>query len=262
MNDWYGSKPLIGVVGCPPLPGSGMYGGMDRNRFIDSIIWEAEVLEHGGFDGLMLQNIGDLPVPKAARTETIAWMSALGAMIRGRVSIPLGISLLEDDPEAILAAAHAAGASFVRIKVYVGAMVGPDGIVEGCAARVQRYRRELMAGNIAVFADVYDRTRWPLGGASLEEMAHEAVWFGKADGLVIAGRSVEQSFDYIRRVKQTVGVPVWIGGGVDADNVLEVLQAADGAIVGTSIKKDGQLLQPFDPNRVKAMAERKRMLQS
>jgi membrane complex biogenesis BtpA family protein len=255
INNWYKSKPLIGMIGCPPLPGSGAYTGMEREKYIDCVLQEARTLVEGGFDGMMLQNIGDLPVNKKAGAETIAWMSSLGALIRSEVKIPFGISLLEDDPEPILAVAHAVGAQFVRIKVYVGAMVGPDGVVEGVAARVQRYRRALMAQQITVFADVFDRTRMPLGNFTLEEMAHEAVWFGKAEGLVITGRNLLQSFEFYERVKTVTDVPIWIGGGVDAENIEQVMEKTDGMIVGTSIKKGGKLLEMIDLERVKKLAE-------
>lgn len=256
-KQWLSSKPLVGVVGCPPLPGSGRYGGIERDMYIHHVTRDARALSDGGFDGLMLQNIDDLPTPKVAAQETIAWMAALATILRSEVSIPIGISLLEDDPEAILAVAHAAGANFVRIKVYVGAMAGPDGLVEGCAARVQRYRRALMADHIMVMADVFDRTRWPLGNATLEEMCHEAVWFGKADGLVITGRSFDQSVEFAGRARSRVAAPIWIGGGVDAGNVGKIFDYVDGAIVATSTKVDGDLLNPVDLDRVKALVAAK-----
>ena len=41
---------------------------------------------------------------------------------------PVGLNMLENDAEAMIAVASAAGADFVRIKIYVGAMVTPFGV--------------------------------------------------------------------------------------------------------------------------------------
>lgn len=248
-------KTVIAVIGCPPLPGSPLYESMARDVCCAYVDHELETLAVGGIKALMLQNIGDLPVPASARAETIAWMAMLGGRIRERFDGVLGVSLLEDDPVATLSVAHAAGANFVRLKVFVGVMTGADGIREGTAYRAQRHRAILGARDIAIFADVYDRTRWPLEGDQFESMVHEAVWYGKADGLVITGRSSAETFKLLHRARQVTDVPLWVGGGVDEINVNEYLDQADGVIVATSLKSGHDLLEPFNIDRVRAFVE-------
>ncbi len=248
-------KAVVAVIGCPPLPGSPLYEPLARAEYCAYVDRELETLAAGGIQAIMLQNIGDLPVPASARAETIAWMAMLGARIRDRFAGLLGVSLLEDDPEATLSVAHATGADFVRLKVFVGAMTGPDGIREGIAYRAQRHRAILGARDIAIFADVYDRTRWPLEGDQFEAMVHEAVWYGKADGLVITGRSHAETFQLLERARQVTDAPLWVGGGVEEANVQEYLQQADGVIVATSLKRGTDLLEPFDLSRVRAFVE-------
>ncbi len=41
-----------------------------------------------------------------------------------------------------------------------------------------------------------------------------------------------------------------IGSGLDERNIEELLSAADGAIVGTSLKLDGVVTNPVNPKRV------------
>ena len=47
---------------------------------------------------------------------------------------------------------------------------------------------------------------------------------------------------------------ILVGSGITEANVRDLLTIADGAIVGTSLKKDGIITNPLDPLRVKAMA--------
>src|SRR2546426_949434 len=133
VSDWMKQHPLIGVVGFPALPGAIDYRGTSREEFIQRAIVDAQAYAQAGFDALMIQNVGDLPVAAQVGPETVAWLSALGSAIRSAVALPLGVCVLKNDGCAALAIAQAIGAVFVRIKVWVGAMVGAEGIVQGCA---------------------------------------------------------------------------------------------------------------------------------
>ena len=254
VSDWMQRHPLIGVVGFPALPGAIGYRGTSREEFIERAIADAQAYAQAGFDALMIQNVGDLPVAAQVGPETVAWLSALGSTIRSAVALPLGVCVLKNDGCAALAIAQAIGAVFVRIKVWVGAMVGAEGIVQGCAREVMHYRRAIGAEEITVFADVHDRTGVPLAGMTLEETAHEAVWFGKADGLVITGRNEVETLEWLQRVKRAApDVPIWAGGGATTKNISRLLEVADGVIVATAAKVGGQLLNPVDRQAAEAL---------
>jgi uncharacterized protein len=254
VSNWMKQRLLVGVVGFPALPGAIDYRGASREEFIQRAIADAQAYARAGFDAVMIQNVGDLPVTAEVGPETVAWLSALGSAIRATVALPLGVCVLKNDGRAALAIAQAIGAVFVRIKVWVGVMVGAEGIVQGCAREVLQYRRAIRAEEIAIFADVHDRTGVPLAGMTLEETAHEAVWFGKADGLVITGRNEAETFEWLQRVKKaTPGVPIWAGGGATTSNINRLLEIADGVIVATAAKIGGQLLNPVDKHAAEAL---------
>ena len=247
IRDWMKRKPVIGVVGVPPLPGSVGYRGMSRKDFTQRVVTDAQAYAQAGFDALMIQNVGDLPVAAQVGPETVAWLSTLGSAIRAEVTLPLGVCILKNDGVAGLAVAQTIDAVFVRVKVWVGAMVGAEGIVQGTAREVLQYRRAIGAEEIAILADIYDRTGVPLVGMTLEEMAHEALWFGKADGLVITGRSEAETLEWLRRIKGMASdAPVWAGGGATRENIHRFLDVADGVIVATAAKVGGQLPNPVD----------------
>ena len=247
VQDWMKRHPLIGVVGVPALPGAIGYCGTTREELLQRALADAQAYTQAGFDALMIQNVGDLPVATQVGPETVAWLTVLGSAIRATVALPLGVCVLKNDGCAALAIAQAIDAVFVRVKVWVGVMVGAEGIVQGCAREVLHYRRAIGAEEIAVFADVHDRTGVPLAGMSLEETAHEAIWFGKADGLVITGRDATETVDWLQRVKRLEpDVPIWAGGGATTQNIRGFFEVADGVIVATATKVGGELLNPVD----------------
>ena len=88
--------------------------------------------------------------------------------------------------------------------------------------------------------------------ASAEDTYHR----GLADALIVTGTATGKSTDLsqLKAVKSAVPqASVFAGSGVTIDNLTEVLQYADGVIVGTSIKRDGVTTNGVDANRVRAL---------
>lgn len=242
---------IIGMIHFPPLPGSFSYGGESFDQIAERVLEDAKALKAGGVDAILIQNTGNLPTTVEGDFETVAYMSVLGMLIRREVGMPLGVNVLKNGTESALAIAHAIGAVFVRIKVYVGAVVGAEGIEEGTARKALQFRRRIGAEDIAIVADIHDRTSVPLGAMTIRQAADLAWHHGHADGLVITGRSVPETLDWLRQVREAVSeAPIWAGGGTTADNVAEFLKACDGIIVGTSIKAGSKLTDPIDRDKL------------
>src|SRR5437660_5169539 len=253
-REWVRRRPLIGVVGSPPLPGSYGYAGATLEELERRVLSDATAYAQACFDALMIQNVGDLPVAERVGPETVAWMTALGRALRSAIDLPLGVSVLKNDGTGALAIAQAVGADFIRVKVWVGAMVGAEGLVQGCAREVLRYRRYIGAEQIAIWADVHDRTGVPLAPMPLEQAAREAISFGKADGLVITGADEDETIAWIARVKRVLpNTPVVAGGGAQPSNLGRILAHADGVIVATAAKVEGVLLNPVDPTAARGL---------
>lgn len=255
-REWVRRRPVIGVVGAPALPGSHGYDGASLAELERRVVADARAYAEAGFDALMIQNVGDLPVAERVGPETVAWLTALGRSVAAAVELPLGVAVLKNDGPAALAVAQAIGAEFVRVKVWVGAMVGAEGLVQGSAREVLQYRRLIRAEHIAIWADVHDRTGVPLVPMPLEQAAREAVWFGKADGLIITGADEEETVKWIDRVKRVLPeTPVMAGGGAHAGNIGRFLGNTDGVIVATAAKVEGVLQNPVDPAAARALIQ-------
>ena len=255
-----GRKPVIGMVQLDALATSAPYRGEGLASVLDAALAEARVLAENGVDALMAQNLGDIPVALKATREQVAWMTRIASDIRATFGLPVGLNMLENDAAAMMAAASAAGADFIRVKIYVGAMTTPFGVETARAHEAIKARNALAADNVAIFADVHDRTGVPIASGGFLEDVEFALRLGRADGLVLTGRSYSETRDLVRAVKREYPrAPVLVGGGVTQQNIREVLSLADGAIVSTSLKNSGSAVGRLDPVKVKEfMAEARR----
>lgn len=257
-----GRRPVVAMVQLPPLAGGANYRGGSFDEILATALSETAVLTSNGVDALMVQNLGDIPVDARASMVQVAWMTRITAEIVRAAGCPVGLNLLENDAEAMLAVASAAGADFVRVKIYVGAMLTPFGIETGQAHAAIRARTSWNAGRVAIFADVHDRTGVPLGTGGFEEDVEFALRLGLADGLVLTGKDHEGTLDLVARARRRFpGARILVGGGVTAGNLAELSDQADGTIVSTSMKSSGSAVGRFVPEKVKefmAAAERAR----
>jgi membrane complex biogenesis BtpA family protein len=189
-------------------------------------------------------------------------MAAIAERIRAEVEggLALGVNVLRNDARASLAVALACGAKLVRVNVHVGAAWTDQGLVTGRAHDTLRYRRELgLEPGVQIAADVLVKHAVPAGTRDVATAATETAMRGGADILVITGAPTGAPADLedVRRAREAVpGVPVWVGSGVTADSLPSVIAAADGAIIGTALHRDGDLRAPLDLDRVRRVAER------
>ncbi|WP_182422230.1 BtpA/SgcQ family protein [Aureimonas sp. ME7] len=204
----------------------------------DYVLANTRVFLDAGIHRIMLQDQTRQKGPATA--ETIAVTAALGrTMKRENPELSLGIIVQAHDAVAPLAIAHASGADFVRLKIFVGAAMTMEGTREPLAVEARTYRHQIRRDDIAILADVFDRTCVPLIDVSPEEAAKGAVKFG-ADGLVITGATFSESLARIRAAKAAGVVrPILLGGSVTSENIAETLAVADGAIVSTDLMRRG-----------------------
>ncbi|MFP9190635.1 BtpA/SgcQ family protein [Natrialbaceae archaeon A-CW1-1] len=255
-------RPILGMVHLPALPGAPDYEG-SREAIRTRMLEDAAALEDGGVDGIVVENFGDSPFfPDEVPTHTVTEMTALATTLTAAVDVPVGINVLRNDAEAALSIAAAAGASFVRVNVHVGAAATDQGIVEGRAHETVRLRDRLEA-DVAILADVHVKHATPLGEAGLEQTAIETTARGRADGLIVSGSGTGQvtPLEDVERVVEAVAaleqeVPVFVGSGVTPDSIGDCFDVgADGAIVGTALKEGRETTNRVSSEKVGALLE-------
>ena len=238
MNQNANIPNIIAALHLPPFPGSGHPDRKSMQDIRAFALRNTEMVVRAGIQALLLQDLGDHPVSRPIPAHIVAGMSVVGNWIHQEFpDLQLGISLMGHGAREPLAIAQAIGAKFVRLKVYVGAMVKAEGLLEGCAAEAIQYRHQIGAEDIAIFADVYDRTGEPLGRIPLVEEVRQATVFGRADAVVLTGKSFSETLAMISDISQSdLNTPILIGGGINAGNVKEALRVADGVIVSSAFK--------------------------
>jgi len=249
-------KILIGVVHLQPLPGSPRWRG-NMEAVIEFAVNDARAYERGGAHALFVENFGDIPFTKGSiAPETIAAMAAVGRAIRQAVKLPIGFNVLRNDARAALALCAVCGGEFIRVNVHTGAMLTDQGLIEGNAYETLRYRQRICP-RAQIFADVHVKHAVPLGNSTIEDAARDTIERGLVDALIVsgAGTGLETELADVERVRRTApGMKILLGSGVTVANVRSFLPAADGFIVGSSLKVGGGVSNRVDARRVAALA--------
>ncbi|MBD1862913.1 MULTISPECIES: photosystem I biogenesis protein BtpA [Trichocoleus] len=251
------ANPIIGVVHLLPLPASPRWGG-SLKAVIDRAEQEATALASGGVDGIIVENFFDAPFAKdRVDPAVVSAMSLIVQRLMHLVTVPIGINVLRNDAQSAMAIATCVQAHFIRVNVLTGVMATDQGLIEGQAHQLLRYRREL-GSNVKILADVLVKHARPLGSPNLTTAVQETIERGLADGVILSGWSTGSppSLEDLELATAAAnGTPVFIGSGADWENIPTLIQAADGVIVSSSLKRHGRIEQPVDPIRVSRFVE-------
>ena len=256
---------FIGVVHLPALPGD-VYGTQSFSACYEYALQDAKALIDGGAEGIIIENFGSAPFHKGTQADPapphqIAALTVVAQQIRQlSTEVQLGINCLRNDAYAALGIASAVQADFIRVNVLSGAYVTDQGLIEGEAARILRYRQQLGAENIKIFADILVKHAAPLAPLTAEQAALDTWKRGGADVLIVSGTGTGApvSKELLQQVQQAVQgkVAVYLGSGLTLHNMNELAPLASGAIVGTALKEGCILSAPVSVKSVKAMSEK------
>ncbi|WP_027133013.1 BtpA/SgcQ family protein [Geminicoccus roseus] len=253
-------KPLIGNVHCAPLPGTPRYKGEPMAVIVKRAVEDAQAYAKGGMNGLLIENHGDIPFlpPGEIGPEIVAAMAVVVRAVADAVDLPFGIDLLANGAIGALAIAKATDARFVRVNQWVNAYVANEGLVQGESGRALRFRRMIGAEHVAIFADVHVKhgAHAITGDRGVAELARDTEFYD-ADVAIATGNRTGDSVpaDEIAAVRAGTSLPVIAGSGIARDNAARLMADLDGAIVGSSLKRDGVWWNQVDPAGVAAFVE-------
>ena len=247
------SKMVIGMIHVGALPGTPR-NSMNINQIVDAALAEAELYHSAGLNGIMIENMHDVPyMNNSAGPEIVAAMTLIASEIKKKFNPYLGIQILAAANKEALAVAYAAGADFIRAEGFVFAHVADEGIIESNAGELLRYRKQIGAEQVSVFTDVKKKhsSHSITDDVSIVETAKAAEFF-LSDGIVVTGNStgVEANIDEIKIVKENVSLPVIIGSGVNSENIKTYYNLADAFIIGSDFKVSGDWKEGVDISRV------------
>ncbi|WP_312216377.1 BtpA/SgcQ family protein [Pantoea vagans] len=249
-------KAVIGVIHCDPFPGSPKYRGKSVSAIIDRALRDAENYILGGVHGLIVENHGDIPFskPEDIGPETPALMAVITEKVRERFGVPLGINVLANAALPAFATALAGGADFIRVNQWANAYIANEGFIEGAAAKALRYRSQLRAEHIRVFADSHVKhgSHAIVADRSIQELTRDVDFF-EADAVIATGQRTGDSatLEEIDEIRAATSLPLLVGSGVTPANVCQILARTQAVIVASALKVDGVWWNDVDRDRVK-----------
>ena len=226
-------KPIIGMIHMPPLPGAPA-NELSMKQLTEFALSEAGLLEEAGLDACIVENVGDVPLFKQDLPPySVAAMATVTKAVVEHTKMKVGVNMLRNACEEALSVAHIAGAQFIRCNILIGAYATDQGIIEGCAARVARLKKELNS-RVLVFGDVHVKHAYPIFNVEIEYAAQDLAERGGADAVIVSGaRSpVPPSFERVKKVRDAITKPVLIGSGISLANVKQFYHKSDGLIIG------------------------------
>jgi membrane complex biogenesis BtpA family protein len=249
------SKPIIGMIHIGALPGTpGSH--LPLSKIVAAAVREAAIYREAGLDGVAIENMHDVPYLRGTvGPEIVASMSILGQAVKEEFRGITGIQILAAANREALAVAHAAGLDWVRVEGFVFAHVADEGFIDSCAAELLRYRKQIGAEKVQVWADIKKKhsSHAITADISLGETA-AAAEFMRAEAVIVTGTATGRAPAPAdaQEARAHCSLPVVIGSGIDAENAREFLPVADGFIAGSTFKKGGRWKNPVDAKRVAA----------
>lgn len=250
-------KTIVGMAHMLPLPGTPFFdrdGGLARIR--DAVLADIEALQAGGIDAIMFGNEGDRPYTTDSPMETVAAMAALVGELKAALTVPFGVNFLWN-PKATVALGVATGAAFGR-EIMTGAYASDMGLWVPDAMAALRLRAELGRDDFTLIYNINAEFASPLDTRPIAVRAKSAVFSACADIIAVSGPMTGQGVDAseLAAVKAALpDTPVFANTGVRAETVGEILEVADGCVVGTALKVDGDTWNPVDRDRVARFME-------
>jgi len=247
------AKPVIAMIHLGALPGTPA-SRLTLREIEEQAVREAEIFRAAGVHGLMLENMHDTPYLRGSvGPEIVAAMAIIARAVKDVSRLPCGIQILAAANTEALAVAHAAGLDFIRAEGFAFAHVADEGVIQSSAAELLRYRRQIGAERVQVWADVKKKhsSHAITADVSIGETAH-AVEFMRGDAVIVTGLTTGDApkpADALA-VKRHTRLPVYLGSGVTAANVKALARVADGFIVGSEFKAGGHWAGAVDAKRV------------
>ena len=233
---------MIAMVHLGALPGAPLYeekGGIEA--IVEGARRDLEALQAAGFDAIMFGNENDRPYELKVDTASSATMAYVVGRLAADIRVPFGVNVLWD-PAATIAVAAATGASFVR-EIFTGAYASDMGFWTPDAGASMRYRNRLGRADLAMLYNVSAEFAHSLDGRSVAERARSAVFSSIPDAVLVSGVITGA----VKRVLPKT--PVLANTGVKHATIGDVLRVADGCIVGSALKVDGDTWKSVDPER-------------
>lgn len=248
---------LVGVVHLPALPGAPKSKDRNLDKIIQRAVNEAKLLEDSGFDAIIIENFGDVPFYKDhVPAITVSAMSVIASRVREAVKLAIGINVLRNDVHSALAIASVCDCQFIRVNVLSGVAATDQGMIEADAASLLRERAHLERATgrkVDIWADALVKHAKSLSVSDIDLAIEEVALRSMADAVIVTGATTGRAVD-LEIVKSAArhrhSTPIYLGSGVTPENLESYVDFVQGAIVGSSLRKDSKAGAVLEKRRV------------
>ncbi|XP_019882811.1 uncharacterized protein F13E9.13, mitochondrial isoform X3 [Camponotus floridanus] len=153
---------IIAMVHVGALPGTPRYKGCTE-KVVENATKEALMYAKYNVDGILIENMHDIPYVRQRdlSPEITTMMTRICSEVRKVVpqNIACGVQILAGCNREAIAVAKATGLQFIRAEGFVFSHIADEGFIDANAGTLLRYRKQIDADNILIFADVKKKHR-------------------------------------------------------------------------------------------------------
>ncbi|EAA09691.2 AGAP004840-PA [Anopheles gambiae str. PEST] len=253
--------PIIGMIHVGALPGTPLYKG-HMNKLISEAQAEANIYRKCGVDGVLVENMHDIPYIRprdGLGPEITSAMTRVTLAVRETIpDIPCGVQILAGCNREALAVAKVCQLQFIRAEGFVFGHMADEGFTDACAGSLLRYRKQIDAEDVLVLTDIKKKhsSHAITSDVSITETAGAAEFF-LSDGLIVTGSSTGASAEQgdLQALRGKTNLPIIIGSGLTLANFPSYWTLAHGAIVGSHFKENGHWSAALCQRRVQTFME-------
>ena len=206
---------------------------------------ELDIYEEGGVDGAILENYC---------VEEGRLIRAIKPLKEKSRNLVLGVNVLPNEYVLAFELAKMYHLDFIQLDYVAGKYTS------GSPINKEFYEKAIGTTNailpIAVLGGVWPKYYNPVVGSSLEKDLKYGMKM--ADAIVVTGERTgeETPMEKILRFREIAGdFPLIIGAGLTVQNARQQLEVADGAIVGSYFKPEGDISKMVERHRVMALMD-------
>jgi len=228
------SKPIIGMIH--------LKGDMP-NEIIDRALREVKLFAWEGINGALVEDYF---------CEDLDVMHTILARINenGPKNFQVGVNVLQD-PLYSFEMAGEYNLGFVQLDYVSGRYMGRRSL------DVEAYNNARSEhSNVTVLGGVWPKYCIEVEGSDLSRDLEDAM--GRAEAIVVTGEGTgeETPLERIGQFRKLIGdFPLVVGAGLTPYNAYEQLSIADGAIVGSSLKKEGKAPNEVDFSNIRKLMD-------
>lgn len=246
-------KPIIAMCHIRALPGDPYFtDDCSMEKVVDMARDEFLALQEGGVDAVMFSNEFSLPYLTKVEPVTTACMARVIGELKKDIKIPFGVNMLWD-PYASLDLAAATGAKFIR-EIMSGVYASDFGLWDTDPGKIVRHQMRLGLRDVKLLWNIVPEASKYLADRPIEEIAKTTVFNNKCDVICVSGITAGAAADteVLGRVKAVLpNTAVFANTGCRVNTIEKIFRIADGAVVGTTFKKDGLFDNHVEYSRVK-----------